>query len=159
MTSLASPLRWRSLTLPGQFMLAGAAVMVLATIFVEYWVSKRIEDAVVQNSAVSAALFMENFISPLSQELADTDTLSPPARQALAEVFDGTPLGERVVSFKIWSSDGALSGSGCVSMKKPATPTAAAARASTGANSRCPPEEPPSPPGCCTEWVASKTTG
>lgn len=80
--------------------------MIIATVFVEYWVSKRIEDAVVENSAVNAALFMENFISPLSQELAETDTLSPPARQALAEVFNGTVLGERVVSFKIWSTDG-----------------------------------------------------
>ncbi|MDP5362574.1 MAG: two-component sensor histidine kinase, partial [Paracoccaceae bacterium] len=82
--------------------------MVVATIFVEYWVSKRIEDAVVQNSAISAALFMESFISPLSQELADTDTLSPPARQALAEVFNGTAIGERVVSFKIWSKQGQI---------------------------------------------------
>lgn len=80
--------------------------MVIATIFVEYWVSKRIEDAVVQNSAISAALFMENFIAPLSQELSATDTLSLPARQALAEVFDGTPIGDRVLSYKIWSKDG-----------------------------------------------------
>ncbi|KQB97088.1 hypothetical protein AL073_08465 [Loktanella sp. 1ANDIMAR09] len=94
------------MTLPGQFLLAGAAVMVVATIAVEFWVSKRIEDAVVNNSAFSAALLMENFISPLSQELADTDTLSQPARQALAEVFNGTPIGERVVSYKIWSTDG-----------------------------------------------------
>ena len=35
----------------------------------------------------------------------------------------------------------------------------AAARASTGTYSRCPPDEPPCPPGCCTEWVASKITG
>ena len=56
-------------------------------------------------------------------------------------------------------SEGAWSGSGWVSMNTPATPTATAARASTGTNSRCPPEAPPSPPGCCTEWVASKITG
>ncbi len=56
-------------------------------------------------------------------------------------------------------SDGALSGSGCVSMNTPATPTATAARASTGTNSRSPPEDAPCPPGCCTEWVASKITG
>ncbi|MFY9206761.1 MAG: hypothetical protein WAO67_13620 [Yoonia sp.] len=49
---------------------------------------------------------MESFISPLSQELAETETLSPPARQALAEIFDGTALGERVVSYKIWMPDG-----------------------------------------------------
>ncbi len=44
-------------------------------------------------------------------------------------------------------------------MNRPATPTATAARASTGTNSRWPPEAPPRPPGCCTEWVASKITG
>ena len=44
-------------------------------------------------------------------------------------------------------------------MNRPATPTATAARASTGTNSRWPPDEVPWPPGSCTEWVASKTTG
>src|SRR5674476_1691905 len=56
-------------------------------------------------------------------------------------------------------SDGAWSGSGWVSMNTPATPTATAARAKTGTNSRSPPDEVPLPPGCCTEWVASKMTG
>src|SRR5690606_8664579 len=53
----------------------------------------------------------------------------------------------------------ALAGSGWVSMKTPETPTAIAARARTGTNSRWPPLEVPWPPGSCTEWVASKTTG
>ena len=44
-------------------------------------------------------------------------------------------------------------------MNTPATPTAIAARASTGTNSRWPPELVPCPPGNCTEWVASNTTG
>ena len=44
-------------------------------------------------------------------------------------------------------------------MNTPATPTATAARASTGTNSRSPPDDVPFPPGCCTEWVASKMTG
>ena len=56
-------------------------------------------------------------------------------------------------------SDGALSGSGWVSMKTQATPTATAARARVGTNSRWPPEDVPCPPGCWTLWVASKTTG
>jgi 2-dehydro-3-deoxyphosphooctonate aldolase (KDO 8-P synthase) len=33
------------------------------------------------------------------------------------------------------------------------------AAASTGTNRRSPPEAVPCPPGCCTEWVASKITG
>ncbi len=106
MTSPTEKLHWRDLNLPGQFLMAGAVVMVVAMIIVGNWISRRIEDSVVQNSAATAALFMESFISPLGQELADTDTLSPPARQALAEIFDGTALGERVASYKIWRPDG-----------------------------------------------------
>lgn len=56
-------------------------------------------------------------------------------------------------------SEGARSGSWCVSMKTPATPTATAARASVGTNRRSPPDEAPCPPGCCTACVASKITG
>ena len=47
-------------------------------------------------------------------------------------------------------SDLALAGSGWVSMNRPATPVATAARASTGTNSRWPPELVPCPPGSCT---------
>lgn len=97
---------WRNLTLPGQFLLAAGVVMTLAMVSVGYWVSARIEMAVVQNSGASAALFMDSFISPLSQELALTEDLSPPARQALTEIFEGTALGARLVSYKIWSKGG-----------------------------------------------------
>ena len=38
-------------------------------------------------------------------------------------------------------------------------PTAVAARARTETKARSPPDEVPCPPGCCTEWVASKITG
>ena len=44
-------------------------------------------------------------------------------------------------------------------MNTPAIPSDTAARAITGANSRWPPDEPPWPPGCWTECVASITTG
>src|SRR5262249_34718743 len=55
---------------------------------------------------------------------------------------------------------GALSGSGCVSMKRPSAPAATAASASGGMNSRAPPLAPPVPcPGRCTLCVASKITG
>src|SRR5260221_13344317 len=48
-------------------------------------------------------------------------------------------------------SHSASSGFGCVSMNTPDTPAPTAARASTGMNSRCPPEDVPCPPGSCTE--------
>jgi signal transduction histidine kinase len=97
---------WFRQTLPGQFLLAGGAVMLGAMLVVGTWVAGRIEQGVVENSAVAAALYMESFISPLSQELADTEGLSPPARQALHEIFASTALGERVVAYKIWKPGG-----------------------------------------------------
>src|SRR5690606_31735628 len=69
-------------------------------------------------------------------------------------------------SARIWPSgqalgpsDKASAGFGWVSMKMPEMPTAIAARDSTGTNSRWPPLLPPAPPGSCTLWVASNTTG
>src|SRR5581483_6460832 len=56
-------------------------------------------------------------------------------------------------------SEGARSGSSCTSRKTASTPTATAARASGATNARSPPEAVPSPPGRCTLWVASNTTG
>lgn len=97
---------WFRQTLPGQFLLAGGGVMLVAMLVVGTWVADRIEQGVVDNSAVSAALYMESFISPLSQELSDTEGLSPPARQALHEIFASTALGERVVAYKIWRPGG-----------------------------------------------------
>ena len=44
-------------------------------------------------------------------------------------------------------------------MNTPETPAPTAARASTGMNSRWPPDAVPCPPGSCTEWVPSNTTG
>ncbi len=95
-------MNWTRLTLPAQFLFAGATVMMAAMLLVGFWVASRIEQAVVQNSATAAALYMESFISPLSQELAERDILSEPAIRALEEIFQGTSLGERVVSYKIW---------------------------------------------------------
>ena len=114
MSVLSSPLpvrrslsmRWRDWSLATQFAVAGGVVMLIAMMLVGRWVSTRIEEAVVRNTANATAQYMESFISPLSQDLAKFDTLSPVARQALDEIFTNTPLGKRVVSFKIWKGNG-----------------------------------------------------
>lgn len=93
-------------SLVGQFVLAGGLVMAAGALVVGTWVANRIEQGVVTNSAVSSALFLEGFLSPLSSELADEAGLSEPARSALREVFFGTALGDRVVSYKIWKPGG-----------------------------------------------------
>ncbi|MFQ5623223.1 MAG: sensor histidine kinase [Paracoccaceae bacterium] len=99
---------WRNMNLLLRFTTAGGAVMLAAMIIVGTWVTALIEQSVVNNTAASTALYVESFVSPLNQELAFGDELSPAAKQALVEVFDGTPLGERVISYKIWKRGGRI---------------------------------------------------
>jgi hypothetical protein len=99
---------WNRLSLPRQFILAGSVVMFVAMVLVGSWVSKRIEQAAVQNFAIIAANYVESFIAPITQDLAEGDTLSPPAKQAMIEVFSTTALNERIVSYKIWKEGGLI---------------------------------------------------
>ncbi|MCA8881544.1 MAG: two-component sensor histidine kinase [Rhodobacteraceae bacterium] len=81
-------------------------VLVAASLLVGQVVASRIEDSVVRNTAIATALYMESFVSPISQQLAESDQLSANARRALEEVFTNTPLGERIVSYKVWKPGG-----------------------------------------------------
>ena len=99
---------WSRLTLAQRFALMGGVVMLAGMTVIGGWVSHRIEAGVVRNTAVATALYMETFITPISQELSRSDTLSPEAAGALHDIFANTPLGERVVSFKIWKQGGRI---------------------------------------------------
>ena len=94
--------RWSQLSLAQQFAWAGGLVMLLATLIVGLWVSGRIEDVVVRNTANATALYMESFIAPLAQDLATLGHLSETNGTALQRLLVKTPLGQRVVSFKLW---------------------------------------------------------
>jgi signal transduction histidine kinase len=98
--------RWQRLSLATQFAMAGSLVLALAALAIGWWVTGRIEASVVRNTANASAIYMDSFISPLSQNLATEAELSPGAHRALDEIFTNTPLGERIVSFKIWDLQG-----------------------------------------------------
>ena len=82
--------------------------MLVAMISVGSWVSHRIEQAALQNFAITAANYVESFISPITQDLANDDELSEPAQQAMVEVFSSAALSERIVSYKIWKKGGLI---------------------------------------------------
>ncbi|MEI2808241.1 sensor histidine kinase [Albidovulum sp.] len=99
---------WNRLSLAAQFAIAGGVVMVLSMLLIGRVVTERIAGAVVRNTAYATSQYMDSIISPLAQDLAEVDTLSPVARRALDEVFAGTALAQRVVSFKLWKPDGTV---------------------------------------------------
>ncbi len=93
---------WTQMSLAQQYAAASGLVMLLAAVVVGIFVSGRIEDVVMRNTATSTALYMESFIAPLAQDLARGDTISADDSAALERILDGTPLGRRVLSHKLW---------------------------------------------------------
>lgn len=94
----ATTWQWGQLSLARQFALAGGTVVLVAVLAVGLWVSRRIEDVVVRNTANATALYMESFVAPLLQELTTRENLSPDSRLEVAKLLNGTALGQRVVS-------------------------------------------------------------
>lgn len=97
---------FRSLSV--QFLIAGGLVMMVAAYVVGTWVATRIEQGVVQNSGVSAALYIESLIPTQSRGPAEEATLSEDARLALREIFQEGLLSERVITYNIWSQNGEI---------------------------------------------------
>lgn len=96
------------MSLARQFALAGGVVMLVSALLVGWLVQGRIQDVVVRNTANATALYMESFIAPLTQGLADHDDLSEWSRAEIGRLLEQTALGSRVVSFKIWRQGGLL---------------------------------------------------
>src|SRR5690348_17087416 len=77
----------RTLRLDQQFMLAGSLVSLLGMAVIGAWVTDKIVDSVTRNSAIAAAMYMESFIAPLSQELQSDNALSPATVARLHQVL------------------------------------------------------------------------
>ncbi len=95
-------------SLSKRFALAGGAVMVLTMLAIGQWVTSKITANAIRGNAAATALFMDSFISPLIQELAEKDTLSIGPIRALEEMLGSPSLSKRVVSIKIWKPDGLI---------------------------------------------------
>lgn len=99
---------WSNQTLTRRFLAASAAIFIAGMSIVGAWTSGRIESAVTQNTAASTALYFESFVAPIVQELAFGDVLPPDKQNVLSKLISDTPLGQRVVSFKIWRAGGII---------------------------------------------------
>ncbi len=93
---------WRGLSLIQKFALIGLVVIAAGTTVIGAWVSQRIEQAVVQNSANAAALYMSGLVEPIVQEIGPDGTLTPEQCKRLDELFAMRVFGNTIVSIKIW---------------------------------------------------------
>lgn len=100
--------RFAALPLHHRFALAGSVVALLGALVIGNMVGRSIETGVVRNSAISAAVYMESFIAPLSQELVAADRLSDGTVTRLEGLLTQPPFQDRILSVKIWRGGGLI---------------------------------------------------
>jgi signal transduction histidine kinase len=100
--------RWNSQSLARQFLSMGGAVSVCAMALIGAFVSDRIEDTVTSNAAATTALYVDSVIAPLLPDMQRNEVLDDTTARALDETLGQGALGERLLLFRLWRSDGTL---------------------------------------------------
>jgi signal transduction histidine kinase len=94
------------LTLARQFLLVSFFILLAGMGVIGLWVARQIEIGVINRTAGVTALYVDSFISPHLQDLAQGGHLEDRHLHALDAFLRETPLGQRFVAFNIWGTDG-----------------------------------------------------
>jgi signal transduction histidine kinase len=98
--------RWNSQSLAVQFVSIGGAVSVCAMALVGAFVSNRVEDTVTSNAAATTALYVDSVVAPLLPDMQSSEVLDDASARALDETLGQGALGNRLLVFRLWRSDG-----------------------------------------------------
>ena len=108
MRFFSNPRRWKTLSLAQQFLLIGGLVSLGATVVVGSFVTNLIEAAVTRNTGAATALYVDSVIAPLLPDMQANAELSESVQRALDETLGQGALGKRLLSFRLWRSDGTI---------------------------------------------------
>ncbi|HEX2909896.1 MAG TPA: sensor histidine kinase [Chloroflexia bacterium] len=98
--------KFKYLSLAQRFMLASLFTLVLGMSGIGWWVGSQIETKVIHQTAAATALYVDSFVTPNLQEVAQSDTLTPEHIAMLNKLVKETSFGQQVVSLKIWGRGG-----------------------------------------------------
>ena len=94
------------LSLTQRFALACLVILVTGGVVIGRWVSGEIESGVIRRTSAITALYVDSFVGPHLQGIEAGAGLSESDIGQLRGLLEGTPLGEKIVSFKVWSTEG-----------------------------------------------------
>jgi len=95
-------------SLARQFLVISLIILIAGMLVIGAWVSRQIEKSVLNRTAAITTLYVDSFVSPHLQSLQDSDRLSPNELAELGRLLSETSLGQQIVSFKVWSSEGQI---------------------------------------------------
>jgi signal transduction histidine kinase len=94
------------LSLSRQYLVTSFPILFVGLLALGWWAGRMIEHGVVHRMGALTSHYVESFVSPHLQHLAYADTLEESHRLALGSLLSDTPLGKRIVAFKIWDRKG-----------------------------------------------------
>ena len=95
-------------SLSRQFLMVSFPVLLTGMVVIGYLVGKQAEEIVLHRMGAETGHYVDSFVAPHVQSLVDSDDLNDADRAALAALLTQTPLGKRIVTFKIWRPDGRI---------------------------------------------------
>ncbi len=95
-------------SLARQFMVVSLLILLASMLIVGTWVGRQIEEGVLERTAVFTSLYVNSYVSHYLQDVTEEGTLAPEDIETLDRLMSETPLGQEVVSFKVWSEDGRI---------------------------------------------------
>lgn len=94
------------LSLSRQFLIASFPVLIVGMLVIGWWVGETIERGVANRIGGVTSLYVDSFVAPHLQHLLHAGALDEGHRAALDKLLTETPLGQRIVAFKIWDRSG-----------------------------------------------------
>jgi signal transduction histidine kinase len=101
-------LRWPRMTLARRFLAANLVILVVAGLVVGAWIGSTLERGIVDRTAAVTALYVESFVAPQLQDLPADGSLSTSSVDRLDSLLKAGPLGDLVVSLRVWSPSGTI---------------------------------------------------
>ncbi|MCB1424003.1 MAG: sensor histidine kinase [Nitratireductor sp.] len=98
---------WKRQTLATRFAIIGGMVMIVCAVAVGRFVTARIQQAAIDNSAAATALYIDSLISPLLEDIDADNPISIGPIMAIEELLN-QDIGREFVSVKVWRRDGTL---------------------------------------------------
>src|SRR5689334_15111543 len=93
-------------TLAQRFMLASLIILIAGMAGIGIWVGDQIKNGVIHRTGATTALYVDSFVAPLLQELDSAGTLSPQRHEQLDKLLQDTPMGQQIVTLKVWNPTG-----------------------------------------------------
>lgn len=98
--------RLQGVTLVQRFAAVCLVILVAGALIIGRWVSTEIERGVIHRTGSLTALYVDSVVSPHLHSLESGGQLSAEDQKALQDLLRETSLGDKIVSFKVWSTDG-----------------------------------------------------